>query len=228
MTASHSSSVMFTSMRSRRIPALFTSTCRSPNVSTAFCTSRRAPSKSATFSPFAIASPPIARISSTTSPAGPVLDPLPSTSAPRSLTTTFAPWCANSSAWPRPMPRPAPVTMTTRPSQIPIRCLLCRLVASPAVCDAVLVAQATLVDLPIVVARQACDEVDGARALVVRELLTRELDELGRELRRAGDAPGASSTTAFTTSPHSASGTPMVATSSTAGCSSSTLSTSAG
>ena len=35
MTASHSSSVMLTSTRSRRMPALFTSTCRSPNASTA-------------------------------------------------------------------------------------------------------------------------------------------------------------------------------------------------
>ncbi len=39
MTASHSSSVMFVSIRSRRMPALFTSTCRSPNVSTAESTS---------------------------------------------------------------------------------------------------------------------------------------------------------------------------------------------
>ena len=30
-----------------------------------------------------------------------------------------APWRASSSAWLRPMPRPAPVTMTTRPSHIP-------------------------------------------------------------------------------------------------------------
>ena len=42
---------------------------------------------------------------------------VPSSSAPRSLTTTLAPWRANSSACSRPMPRPAPVTMTTRPSQ---------------------------------------------------------------------------------------------------------------
>ena len=35
-----------------------------------------------------------------------------------SLTTTVAPCRANSSACARPMPRPAPVTMTTRPSQI--------------------------------------------------------------------------------------------------------------
>ena len=35
---------------------------------------------------------------------------------PRSLTTTCAPSRANASACSRPMPRPAPVTMTTRPS----------------------------------------------------------------------------------------------------------------
>ena len=44
---------------------------------------------------------------------------VPSSSAPKSLTTTRAPWRASSRAWPRPSPRPAPVTMATRPSQIP-------------------------------------------------------------------------------------------------------------
>ena len=46
MTASHSSSVMFESMRSRRMPALLISTWRSPNVSIAAVTSRSAPAKS--------------------------------------------------------------------------------------------------------------------------------------------------------------------------------------
>jgi hypothetical protein len=58
-------------------------------------------------------------MASTTSPAGPAELPDPSGSDPRSLTTTLAPWRANSSACSRPMPRPAPVTITTRPSQIP-------------------------------------------------------------------------------------------------------------
>ena len=49
--------------------------------------------------------------------------PVPSTSAPRSLTTTLAPWRANSRACPRPIPRPPPVTRTTRPSQIPLMCV---------------------------------------------------------------------------------------------------------
>ena len=47
--------------------------------------------------------------------AGPTSAPLPSRATPRSLTTTLAPSRANASACSRPMPRPAPVTMTTRP-----------------------------------------------------------------------------------------------------------------
>ena len=50
MIASHSSGDMFTSIRSRRIPALFTSTCRSPKVSTAWRIMCSAPSKSDTSS----------------------------------------------------------------------------------------------------------------------------------------------------------------------------------
>ena len=70
MTASHSSSVMFTSIRSRRIPALLTRMSRRPNSSIACWIMRPAPAKSATFSPFATASPPAALISSTTCSAG--------------------------------------------------------------------------------------------------------------------------------------------------------------
>src|SRR4051812_41792520 len=120
MTASHSSSVMFTSTRSRRMPALLTSTCRSPNASTAALTRRWPPSQSATLSPLAIASPPIALISSTTCCAGVASLPLPSLAPPRSLTTTLAPSDANSSACSRPMPRPAPVMIATRPSSVPM------------------------------------------------------------------------------------------------------------
>jgi hypothetical protein len=57
-----------------------------------------------------------ARISSTTSCAGPVSAPRPSPDTPRSFTTTLAPSAANASACARPMPRPAPVTITMRPS----------------------------------------------------------------------------------------------------------------
>ena len=58
ITASHSSSPVVNTMRSRRKPALFTSTSRPPNVSIAVCTSRRAPSQSAMSSVLATASPP--------------------------------------------------------------------------------------------------------------------------------------------------------------------------
>ena len=57
---------MLTSIRSRRMPALFTRMSSRPNASTACATSRRAPSKSATFSPSATASEPSASISATT------------------------------------------------------------------------------------------------------------------------------------------------------------------
>src|SRR6266851_3071922 len=116
---------MFTSMRSRRMPALLTSTWRSPKVSTAVLTNLWAPSHDDTSSPLATASPPISRILSTTSPAGPAEDPVPSGSAPRSLTTTLAPCSASITACSRPMPRPPPVTMQIRPSHmVPISVLL--------------------------------------------------------------------------------------------------------
>ena len=116
MTASHSASVMFVSMRSRRMPALLTSTCRSPKASTAESTRRFAASKSVTSSWLAMASPPAALISATTSSAGVASEPVPSGDPPRSFTTTLAPSAANKSACSRPIPRPAPVMMATRPS----------------------------------------------------------------------------------------------------------------
>ena len=42
----------------------------------------------------------------------------PAIEPPRSLTTTLAPRSASSMAWARPMPRPAPVTTATRPSNV--------------------------------------------------------------------------------------------------------------
>src|ERR1044072_2091869 len=77
MTASNSSSVMLTSIRSRRMPALFTRVSRPPKVSTAWLISRCEPSQSDTSSPLATASPPIALISSTTGSATPPLGPPP-------------------------------------------------------------------------------------------------------------------------------------------------------
>ena len=59
-------------------------------------------------------------ISSTTSIAGLSDPPSPCMSPPRSFTTTLAPSAAYASACSRPIPRPDPVTMTTRPSQIPM------------------------------------------------------------------------------------------------------------
>src|SRR2546430_3470656 len=120
ITSSHSSGSMLKSIRSRRMPALLTTASSRPNASRAARTSRRAPSQSDTSSVLGTAAPPMAWISSTTSAAGTWELPDPSRAPPRSFTTTRAPWRANSSAWARPMPRPAPVTMTTRPSQIPL------------------------------------------------------------------------------------------------------------
>ena len=111
ITSSHSSSVILAMVRSRRIPALFTRTSRRPNVSTAISMSRCAPSQSETSSPFATALPPSASISATTCSAGSDERPPPWTSAPKSFTTTCAPWRANSSASDRPIPRAPPVTI---------------------------------------------------------------------------------------------------------------------
>src|SRR5487761_951861 len=115
MTASHSSSSMFTSMRSRRMPALLTTMSTPTKAATACSTSLRAPSKSATFSPSAIASPPAASISATPCSAGDRSAPSPASDPPRSFTTTLAPARASASACARPMPRPAPVTIATLP-----------------------------------------------------------------------------------------------------------------
>src|SRR5215218_4721656 len=68
-----------------------------------------------------MATPPAATISSTTAWAGPASSPRPSTATPGSLTTTRAPCRASSRQCARPMPRPPPVTMATRPSSITMR-----------------------------------------------------------------------------------------------------------
>src|SRR6516225_6632042 len=120
MTSSHSSGDMLISMRSRRMPALLTNTSSPPKVSSAVSIRWRAPSQSDTSSALTTASAPIRRIVSTTSLAGPIELPDPSTLDPRSLTTTRAPCRASSKACSRPRPRPAPVTIATRPSQIPV------------------------------------------------------------------------------------------------------------
>ncbi len=91
-------SVVDTSMRSRRMPALFTTAWRPPNSSAAWAIMRCTPAASVTESPLATARPPAATISSTTSWAGPVCRPLPSWAPPRSFTTTAAPSAAMVSA----------------------------------------------------------------------------------------------------------------------------------
>ena len=58
--------VILWNRRSRRMPALFTTQSMRPKASSAVCTMRLALAQSATLSVFAIASPPPARISSTT------------------------------------------------------------------------------------------------------------------------------------------------------------------
>ena len=60
ITASHSSSEVLANMRSRRKPALLTSTSSRPNASTAVATSASAWAQSATSAPLATASPPMA------------------------------------------------------------------------------------------------------------------------------------------------------------------------
>src|SRR4026208_2092552 len=104
---------MLKKKRSRRMPALLTTTSILPKESMAVLTMRFAASQSATLSVFATAVPPFALISATTFCAGPASLPSPATDAPMSLTTTLAPWAAMACAKSRPMPPPAPVTMTT-------------------------------------------------------------------------------------------------------------------
>ena len=96
------------------MPALFTTMSMRSNSSRAACTIASAPSGLATLWWSATATPPAARISSTTAAAPDGEEPLPSTAVPRSLTTTAAPRDARSSAWARPSPAPAPVTSATR------------------------------------------------------------------------------------------------------------------
>ena len=120
MTASHSCRVMLTSIRSRRIPALLTRTSRPPKVLDGRVDEALGPVASRlTSSPLATASAAHGPISSTTSPAGPAERPGAVHLGAEVVDHDLAPWRANSMAWPRPMPRPAPVTMTTLPSQIP-------------------------------------------------------------------------------------------------------------
>src|SRR4051794_7249399 len=90
-TASNSSSVMETSIRSRTIPALLTTTSSRPNRATVFSTSACVPAQSVTEVASAVAVPPAATISSTTPSAGRSPPASPCRPAPTSLTTTPPP-----------------------------------------------------------------------------------------------------------------------------------------
>src|SRR5438309_4383805 len=100
------------------MPALLIKTSTRPNRSTAASTSACAPGGVATSLVSAMAAPPAATISEATADAGSASVPSPSIEPPRSLTTTLAPRSPSSSAYARPMPRPAPVTTATRPSKL--------------------------------------------------------------------------------------------------------------
>src|SRR5882672_961855 len=113
MTDSKASMLMRWKIASRRMPALLTTPSSLPKLSIAILTILLAGTASATVSKLATAVPPRFLISSTTSSAGAALVPEPSAATPGSLTTTLAPSAAQSSAISRPIPRPAPVTMTT-------------------------------------------------------------------------------------------------------------------
>src|SRR6185369_2165022 len=114
MTVRHSSRLMLKNMRSRTMPALFTTQSMRPKLAMAASMVRPAACQSATLSVLAMASPPAALISSATFCA----EERPSASLLTSLTTTRAPCAANASAKSRPIPPPAPVTTTTLPSTI--------------------------------------------------------------------------------------------------------------
>src|SRR5579862_2901593 len=118
ITSDQSDQLMRWKIRSRKMPALLTRISTRPKASSAACTILSALPGSAIDSVEAIASPPDFLISSTTACAGPASVPPPSRLAPISQTTTRAPSCAIRSAIPRPMPRPAPVTMATFPATI--------------------------------------------------------------------------------------------------------------
>jgi len=91
MTASKSSSVMDVIIRSRRIPALFTTASSRPKRCTASDTMRAHVDQSATEPFSAYASPPSAAISDTTWSAGSSSVDSPRTPTPGSTTTTRAP-----------------------------------------------------------------------------------------------------------------------------------------
>ena len=100
------------------MPALLITTSTRPNASSAVAVMAAPPSVVATELVSATASPPPSLISLATFWAGPSLAPVPSADPPRSLITNRAPRRASSSAYRRPSPPPAPVTIATRLSKL--------------------------------------------------------------------------------------------------------------
>src|ERR1700733_9759189 len=98
------------------MPALLISTSSRPNSVRAISTSRVLPSLVEMSEASATTDPPEAAIASAARRAGSASSPLPSIPTPRSLTTTCAPRDASNRACAKPIPRPAPVTIATRPS----------------------------------------------------------------------------------------------------------------
>ena len=94
MTASHSSSAMLNSIRSRRIPATATTPSIRPHRSTPAPTMRSPPARVVTLSATATASPPAASISATTASATSLFGSSPAIDTPMSATTTVAPSAA--------------------------------------------------------------------------------------------------------------------------------------
>ena len=125
MTASHSSSDMLNSIRSRRMPATATTPSIRPHRSMPAPMIRSPPARVVTLSATATASPPAALISATTASATSLFGSSPAIDTPMSATTTLAPSAAAARATARPMPPPAPVMATTLPSRnAVIACLL--------------------------------------------------------------------------------------------------------
>lgn len=106
--AQHGMTLILAKLLSRRMPALLTRMSTRPQVAKVCATMACTAASSVTEPAAAMAWPPAARISATTASAGARF---------RSLTTTCAPREASRSAWVRPRPPPAPVTMATRPSR---------------------------------------------------------------------------------------------------------------
>ena len=125
--------------------------------------------------------------------------------------------------WQRTTPAPAESTTSPPSASAPSPLADQGVVALP-----VALAQQALVELAVRVAGQLVDEVDGARALVGRPARPRQYASSSASSSGPAAAGSTGCTTAFTASPISASGTPITATSATAGWPASTFSASCG